>query len=96
MSISGQIVSEIVAQLYLENSIQTLLIFFWVDPCFWLSIPSDMYTYPHPVIIVCSVNFKSCLSWEKEEPMFTLATLFAVTDSFDPTVYLKFYMNNSL
>ena len=32
MSISGQIVSEIVAQLYSENSIQTLLIFFWVDP----------------------------------------------------------------
>ena len=28
MSISGQIVSEIVAQLCLENSIQTLLIFF--------------------------------------------------------------------
>ena len=28
MSISGQIVSEIVAQLYSENSIQTLLIFF--------------------------------------------------------------------
>ena len=28
MSISGQIVSEIVAQLYLEHSIQTLLIFF--------------------------------------------------------------------
>ena len=32
MSISGQIVSEIVAQLYSEISIQTLLIFFWVDP----------------------------------------------------------------
>ena len=32
MSISGQIVSEIVAQLSLENSIQTLLNFFWVDP----------------------------------------------------------------
>ena len=32
MSISGKIVSEIVAQLCLENSIQTLLIFFWVDP----------------------------------------------------------------
>ena len=32
MSISGQIVSEIVAQLCLENSIQTLLNFFWVDP----------------------------------------------------------------
>ena len=32
MSISQQIVSEIVAQLYSENSIQTLLIFFWVDP----------------------------------------------------------------
>ena len=32
MSISGQIVSEIVAQLCLENSIQTLLILFWVDP----------------------------------------------------------------
>ena len=32
MSISGQIVSEIVAQLSLENSIQTLLIFFGVDP----------------------------------------------------------------
>ena len=32
MSIWGQIVSEIVAQLYSENSIQTLLIFFWVDP----------------------------------------------------------------
>ena len=32
MSISGQIVSDIVAQLYLENSIQTLLIFFGVDP----------------------------------------------------------------
>ena len=29
MSISGQIVSEIVAQLYLEHSIQTLLIFFF-------------------------------------------------------------------
>ena len=28
MSISGQIVSDIVAQLYSENSIQTLLIFF--------------------------------------------------------------------
>ena len=32
MSISGQIVPEIVAQLCLENSIQTLLIFFGVDP----------------------------------------------------------------
>ena len=32
MSISGQIVSEIVAQLCLENSIQTLLKFFGVDP----------------------------------------------------------------
>ena len=32
MSISGQIVSEIVAQLYSENSIQTLLIFWGVDP----------------------------------------------------------------
>jgi len=32
MSTWGQIVSEIVAQLYSENSIQTLLIFFWVDP----------------------------------------------------------------
>ena len=32
MSISGQIVPEIVAQLCLENPIQTLLIFFWVDP----------------------------------------------------------------
>ena len=32
MSISGHIVSEIVAQLYSENSIQTLQIFFWVDP----------------------------------------------------------------
>ena len=32
MSISGQIVSEIVAQLCLENSIQTLLDFFRVDP----------------------------------------------------------------
>ena len=32
MSISGQIVSEIVAQLCLENSIQTLLNFFWGDP----------------------------------------------------------------
>ena len=32
MSISGQIVSEIIAQLCLENSIQTLLNFFWVDP----------------------------------------------------------------
>ena len=32
MSISGQIVPEIVAQLCLENSIQTLLNFFWVDP----------------------------------------------------------------
>ena len=32
MSISGQIVSEIVAQLCLENSIQTLLNFFWDDP----------------------------------------------------------------
>ena len=31
MSIWGQIVSEIVAQLYSENSIQTLLIFSWVD-----------------------------------------------------------------
>ena len=31
MSISGQIVSEILAQLYLENSIQILLNFFWVD-----------------------------------------------------------------
>ena len=31
MSILGQIVSEIVAQLYSENSIQTLLIFSWVD-----------------------------------------------------------------
>ena len=29
MSISGQIVSAIVAQLYSEHSIQTLLIFFW-------------------------------------------------------------------
>ena len=32
MSISEQIVSEIIAQLCLENSIQTLLNFFWVDP----------------------------------------------------------------
>ena len=32
MGISGQIVSEIVAQLYSENSIQTLLNFFGVDP----------------------------------------------------------------
>ena len=32
MSISRQIVSEIVAQLYSENSIQTLLIFGGVDP----------------------------------------------------------------
>ena len=32
MSISGQIFSEIVAQLCLENSKQTLIIFFWVDP----------------------------------------------------------------
>ena len=32
MSIAGQIVSEIVAQLCLENSIQTLLNFFWFDP----------------------------------------------------------------
>ena len=32
MSIWGQIVSEIVAQLCLQNSIQTLLKFFWVDP----------------------------------------------------------------
>ena len=32
MNISGQIVSEIVAQLRLENSIQTLLNFFEVDP----------------------------------------------------------------
>ena len=32
MSISGQIVSEIVAQLCLENSIQTLLNFLGVDP----------------------------------------------------------------
>ena len=30
-SIWGQIDSEIVAQLYSENSIQILLIFFWVD-----------------------------------------------------------------
>ena len=32
MSIWGQIVSEIVTQLCLQNSIQTLLNFFWVDP----------------------------------------------------------------
>ena len=32
MSICGQIVSEIVAQLCLQNSIQTLLNFFGVDP----------------------------------------------------------------
>ena len=32
LSISGQIVSEIVAQLSLENSIQTLVNSFWVDP----------------------------------------------------------------
>ena len=32
MSFSGQTVPEIVAQLCLENSIQTLLNFFWVDP----------------------------------------------------------------
>ena len=32
LSIWGQIVSEIVAQLCLQNSIQTLLNFFWVDP----------------------------------------------------------------
>ena len=32
MSIAGQIVSEIVAQLSLENSIQTLVNSFWVDP----------------------------------------------------------------
>ena len=31
MGISGQIVSEILAQLYSENSIQTLLNFFGVD-----------------------------------------------------------------
>ena len=34
MSISGQIVSEIVAQLCLENSIETLLNFYGVDPNF--------------------------------------------------------------
>ena len=32
MSISGQIASVFVAQLCLENSIQTLLNIFWVDP----------------------------------------------------------------
>ena len=32
MRILEQIVSEIVAQLYSENSKQTLLIFLWVDP----------------------------------------------------------------
>ena len=32
MGISGQIVSEILAQLYSENSIQFLLNFFGVDP----------------------------------------------------------------
>ena len=32
LSFSGQIFSEIVAQLCLENSIQTLLNFFWADP----------------------------------------------------------------
>ena len=32
MSIWGQTVSEIVAQLFSENSMQTLLIFSWVDP----------------------------------------------------------------
>ena len=32
MSIWGQIVSEIVAQLCLQNSIQILLNIFWVDP----------------------------------------------------------------
>ena len=32
MSILGQIVSDIVAQLCLQNSIHTLLNFFWVDP----------------------------------------------------------------
>ena len=32
MSIWRQTVSEIVAQLFSENSIQTLLIFSWVDP----------------------------------------------------------------
>ena len=32
ISIWGQIVSEIVAQLNSENYIQTLLIFSWVDP----------------------------------------------------------------
>ena len=40
MSISGQIVSEIVTKLSLENSIQTLLIFFWVDP---KKIQKDLY-----------------------------------------------------
>ena len=32
MSVSGQIVPEILTQLFLENSIQTLLNFFGVDP----------------------------------------------------------------
>ena len=32
MSISGQIVSEILAQLCSDNSIQTVLNLFWVDP----------------------------------------------------------------
>ena len=32
MSISGQIFSEIIAQLCLKNSVQTLVNFSWVDP----------------------------------------------------------------
>ena len=41
MSISGQIVSEIVAQLCLENSIQTLPNFFGVDPTLVLYLPTS-------------------------------------------------------
>ena len=58
MSISGQLVSEIVAQLYLENSIQTLLIFFWVDlVSYWLRIDEMKHTtLPQPVCHYLTLN----------------------------------------
>ena len=51
MSISGQIVSEIVAQLSLENSIQTLLIFWGVEPkkCSFLASTRGIWCLKVPI-----------------------------------------------
>ena len=56
----GQIFSEIVAQLYSENSIQTLLIFSWVDP------KKICLLYTETIIMLItniSLNFKIRTPW---------------------------------